>query len=65
MVEEWTMTTAKIVTSLLAALLAYVGFELSNTGSEDSAPDTPQQQDCMITACATMINLPPSSCLFF
>jgi len=64
MVEEWTMTTAKIVTSLLAALLAYVGFELSNTGSEDNAPDTSRQQDCMITACPTMINLPPSSFLF-
>jgi hypothetical protein len=58
-----TMTTAKIVTSLLTALLAYASFELSNTPSENSVADA-QQQDCMTVECATTIDLPPSSNLF-
>jgi hypothetical protein len=57
-----TMTTAKFVTSLLAALLGYASFELSNTPSENSVADT--QQDCMTLECATTIELPPSSNLF-
>jgi hypothetical protein len=55
-----TMTTAKIVASLLAALLAYASYELSNTPSDNIVTDDPQQ-DCMRMECTATIDLSPSN----
>jgi len=56
------MTTAKIATSLIVALLAYATFQLAIAGRAMSNPQI-TQADCQAFEC-TAYGPPPSSSLF-
>ena len=56
------MTTAKIATSLIVALLAYATFQLAIAGRAMSNPQI-SQADCQAFEC-TAYGPPPSSSLF-